>query len=112
MANPNIEKGFSRNKSLSNTLRKEGKSSEPFEVMLSALTLEEIIGLKLECSMRLTNGKLYGFNLWSNSVNILKEALYNAVISITDTNIEIRRILGINASSWLEIKRKFDTNKE
>ena len=62
--------------------------------------------------MRLTNGKLYGFNLWSNSVNILKEALYNAVISITDTNVEIRRILGINASSWLEIKRKFDTNKE
>lgn len=112
MASPNIEKGFSRNKSLSNILRKEGKSSEPFEVMLSALTLEEIIGLKLECSMRLTNGKLYGFNLWSNSVNILKEALYNAVISITDTNVEIRRILGINASSWLEIKRKFDTNKE
>jgi|TARA_R110000796_G_scaffold252028_1_gene384898 hypothetical protein len=112
MTNPNIEKGFSRNKSLSNTLRKEGKSSEPFEIMLSVLTLEEIIGLKLECSMRLTGGKLYGFNLWSSIVDISKEALYNAVISITDTNVEIRRILSINASSWIEIKRKFGTNKE
>lgn len=112
MTNPNIEKGFSRNKSLSNTLRKEGKSSEAFEIMLSALTLEEIIGLKLECSMKLTNGKLYGFNLWSKIVDIAKEALYNAVISVTDTNAEIRRILGINPSSWIDIKRKFGIDKE
>jgi hypothetical protein len=98
MTNPNIEKGFSRNKSLSNTLRKEGKSSEAFEIMLSALTLEEVIGLKLECSMKL--------------VDIAKEALYNAVISVTDTNAEIRRILGINPSSWIDIKRKFGMDKE
>ena len=112
MTNPNIEKGFSRNKSLSNTLRQEGKSSEAFEIMLSALTLEEVIGLKLECSMKLTNGKLYGFNLWSKIVDISKEALYNAVISVTDTNAEIRRILGVNPSSWVDIKRKFDTDRE
>ena len=112
MTNPNIEKGFSRNKSLSNTLRKEGKSSEAFEIMLSALTLEEVIGLKLECSMKLTNGKLYGFNLWSKIVDIANEALYNAVISVTDTNAEIRRILGVNPSSWVDIKRKFGTDKE
>ena len=112
MTNPNIEKGFSRNKSLSNTLRKEGKSSEAFEIMLSALTLEEIIGLKLECSMKLTNGKLYGFNLWSKIVDIAKEALYIAVISVADTNAEIRRILGVNPSSWVDIKRKFDIDRE
>ena len=112
MSNPSVEKGFSRNKSLSNTLRKEGKSSEAFEIMLSALTLEEIIGLKLECSMKLTNGKLYGFNLWSKIVDIAKAALYNAVISVADTNAEIRRILGVNPSSWVDIKRKFDIDRE
>ena len=112
MTNPNIEKGFSRNKSLSNTLRKEGKSSEAFEIMLSALTLEEVIGLKLECSMKLTDGKLYGFNLWSKIVDIAKEGLYNAVVSVTDTNAEIRRILGVNPSSWIDIKRKFGIDKE
>ena len=112
MTNPNVEKGFGTNKSLSNKLRKEGKSSEVFEIMLSALTLEEVIGLKLECSMRLTNGKLYGFNLWSKIVNITKEALYNATVSVADTNVEIRRILGINQRSLVEIKKKFDTNRE
>jgi hypothetical protein len=112
MSNPNIEKGFSRNKSLSNKLRKEGKSSEAFEIMLSSLTLEEVIGLKLECSMRLTNGKLYGFNLWSKIVNIAKEALYNATVSVAETNIEIRRILGINQRSLIDMKKKFKIDKE
>ena len=78
--------GFAKNLLFSNIVRSEGKSSEEFEVMLSALTLEEIIGLKLECASRLTNGKLYGFNLWSNTVAIVKEALFNSVISITNTN--------------------------
>ena len=112
MTNPNIEKGFSRNKSLSNTLRNEGKSSEAFEIMLSALTLEEVIGLKLECSMKLTNGKLYGFNLWSKIVDISKEALYNAVISVSTTNKEATRILGINEQTFKALKKKYKIREE
>ena len=87
--------GFCNDLSFSDKLRTEGKSNEAFEIMLSALTLEEIIGLKLECSSRLSNGKLYGFNLWSNTVAIVKEALFNSVISIASTNKEATRILGI-----------------
>ena len=112
MTSPNNKKGFSKNRTFSNQLRQEGKSSEAFEIMLSALTLEEIIGLKLECSMRLTNGKLYGFNLWSKTINIVKEALYNATVSVSDTNAEIKRILGISQSSLKGIKKKFDIDKE
>jgi hypothetical protein len=112
MTNPNIEKGFSKNRTFSSELRKEGKSSEAFEIMLAALTLEEVIGLKLESSMRFTNGKLYGFNLWSKTIDIVKEAVYNATISIADTNVEIRRILGVSQSSLKDIKKKFDTNRE
>ena len=76
--------------------------------MLSTLTLEEIIGLKLECTSRLTNGKLYGFNLWSNIVDITKEALYNAVISITSTNKEASRVLGITTQTFKSLKRKYN----
>ena len=76
--------------------------------MLSALTLEEIIGLKIECASRLTNGKLYGFNLWSNIVDITKEALYNAVISITSTNKEASRVLGITTQTFKSLKRKYN----
>jgi len=104
--------GFCNDLSFSRKLRKKGKSNEAFEIMLSALTLEEVIGLKLECASRLTNGKLYGFNLWSNIVNIVKEALYNAVISITNTNKEATRVLGINEHTFKSLKRKYNIREE
>ena len=104
--------GFCKDLSLSGKLRSQGKSNEAFEVMLSALTLEEIIGLKLECSSRLTRGRLYGFNLWSNIVDIAKEAVYNAVISVSSTNKEASRILGINEQSFKSLKRKYKIKEE
>ena len=104
--------GFCNDLSFSNKLRNQGKSNEAFEVMLSALTLEEIIGLKLECSSRLTGGKMYGFNLWSKVVDITKEALYNAVISVSATNKEATRILGINEQTFKSLKRKYNIREE
>tara|TARA_R110002020_G_scaffold161268_1_gene346219 strand:- start:200 stop:559 length:360 start_codon:yes stop_codon:yes gene_type:complete len=104
--------GFCNDLSFSNKLRNQGKSNEAFEVMLSALTLEEIIGLKLECSSRLTAGKMYGFNLWSNIIDISKEALYNAVISVAKTNKEATRILGINEQTFKALKRKYNIREE
>ena len=100
--------GFCKDISFSRKLRQEGKSSEVFEIMLSTLTLEEVIGLKLECASRLTNGKLYGFNLWSNIVDLTKEALYNAAISIAKTNREAAIILGINIQTFKGLKRKYN----
>ena len=104
--------GFCNNLSFSQNLRNQGKSNEAFEVMLSALTLEEIIGLKLECSSRLTNGKLYGFNLWSNTVALVKEALFNSVISIASTNKEATRILGVTDETLKVLKKKYRIKKE
>ena len=52
------------------------------------------------------------FEISGVPIDIAKEALYNAVISVTDTNAEIRRILGVNPSSWVDIKRKFNTDRE
>jgi hypothetical protein len=105
-------KGFCEDLSLSHKLRREGKSSEQFEIMLSSLTLEELIGLKIECASRLSNGKLYGFNLWSNIIDITKEALYNAVISVTKTNKEATRILGINEQTFKTLKKKYKIREE
>ena len=104
--------GFCNDLSFSNKLRNQEKSNEAFEIMLSALTLEEIIGLKIECSSRLTGGKMYGFNLWSNVVDIIKEALYNAVISVAKTNKEATKILGINEQTFKTLKRKYKIREE
>ena len=103
--------GFCNDLSFSRQLREQERSNEAFEIMLSALTLEEIIGLKLECSSRLTNGKLYGFNLWSNTVAIVKEALFNSVISIASTNKEATRILGITEETLTTLKKKYNIKK-
>ena len=80
--------------------------------MLSALTLEEVIGLKLESASRLAGGKMYGFNLWSNIIDITKEALYNAVISVAKTNKEATRILGINEQTFKTLKKKYKIREE
>tara|TARA_Y100001963_G_C6723794_1_gene420413 strand:- start:132 stop:485 length:354 start_codon:yes stop_codon:yes gene_type:complete len=104
--------GFCTDLSFSGKLREEGKSNEAFEVMLSALTLEEVIGLKLECASRFTAGKLYGFNLWSNTVALVKEALFNAVITMANTNKEASRILGVNDETLKTLKRKYKIKQE
>ena len=107
-----INKGFCEGLSLSDKLRREGKSSEEFEIMLASLTLEELLGLKLETASRLSAGKLYGMHLWSAIVQITKEALYNAVISISKTNKEATRILGINDDTFNILKRKYNIREE
>ena len=104
--------GFCNDLSFSRKMRAEGKSNEAFELMLSALTLEQIIGLKLECASRLTGGKMYGFNLWSNTVAICKEALYNAVISVASTNKEACRILGLTEETFKTLKKKYKIREE
>ena len=94
--------------SLSEALRASGKSNEAFEVMLSALTLEELIGLKIECASRLTAGKMYGFKLWYSTTKIIKEAVFKAVISLAHTNIQAIRILGISLMTFNLLRIKYD----
>ena len=69
--------GFSKDLSFSNNLRKQGKSNEAFEIMLSALT----------------------------------EALFNSVISITNTNKEMTRILGITDETLTVLKKRYNIKK-
>ena len=106
------QQGFNRNLSFSKRLRKEGKSSETFEILISSLTMEELIGLKLECASRLTNGKLYGLNLWASMVEITKEALYNAALSVTKTNKDASRFLGINNRTFNFLKKKYNIEEK
>ena len=52
--------------SVANKLKSQGKINEKFEIMLSSLTLEEIIALRLELAAKTVNYKLYGTNIWKN----------------------------------------------
>ena len=94
--------------SIANKLKKEGKINEKFEVMISTLTLEEIIGLRLELAAKSVNYKLYGANIWSALPNIVQEGVLRYVYSAARTKGEIASFLGINKSSLKKLLKKYD----
>tara|TARA_R110001592_G_scaffold347593_2_gene641210 strand:+ start:799 stop:1188 length:390 start_codon:yes stop_codon:yes gene_type:complete len=82
--------------SMANKLKSENKINETFEVMLSSLTLEEIIGLRLELAAKSVNYKLYGANIWSALPNIVQDGVLKYVYSAARTKGEMASFLGIN----------------
>lgn len=96
------------NYSISRDLRKNNKSNDYFEIMLSALTLEEIISLKLELSFKSLGVQIYGFNLWNSLPNICREALLKYTISISNTKAEMARYLGLSYSEIMYLLKKYN----
>ena len=94
--------------SISNKLKSEGKIDEKFEIMLSSLTLEEIIALRLELAAKAVNYKLYGTNIWQNLPNIVQESVLKYAYSAARTKGEIASLLGINKSSLKKLLKKYD----
>tara|TARA_R100000008_G_C3570269_1_gene161649 strand:- start:210 stop:602 length:393 start_codon:yes stop_codon:yes gene_type:complete len=94
--------------SIANKLKKEGKINEGFEIMLSCLTLEEIIGLRLELAAKSVNYKLYGLNIWHTVPNIVQEGILKYVFSAAKTKGEMASFLGINKSYLKRLLNKYD----
>ena len=111
--------GRNKNYSISKKLRKQGKSSEEFEIIFNNLSLEEVIGLKLELtSHKHFNKKLYGVPIWYRISNIIKDALLKYALSATHSKREAARFLGLNESSMkkninkYKIDNYFEYNKD
>ena len=99
-------KGRNESYSLRNKLKKNKKITDDFEVMLSSLTLEELIGLKLELSSSYINNKLYNFPIYKSIKYITKESCLMFALSSTRTIKDAASFLGINESDLRkEIKR-------
>ena len=103
-------KGKNKDHSISRKLRKENKSNDEFEVMISSLTLEELIALKLEVASRTVNGKLYGLPLWRTLPNVTKDAMLKCAYSITNSQGEAARFLGINVKELKQLINKYKTD--
>lgn len=107
----NRKTGSNLNYSISNKLRKDGKSSEEFEILLNDLSLEEVIGLKLELSSKYAlKGKLYGAPIWSSLKNIIKDAVLKYAVSATRSKREAARFLGIQESSLHLLLKKYNVD--
>ena len=105
------KKSNSESYSVSRILRLEQRSNVEFEKMLSNLSLEEVISLKLEISARELKGKLYSFPLWQAVPHIAKDAVIKFSISTTKTKGDAARLLGVTPENFYKLCKKYDVEK-
>jgi len=94
------------NYSLINKLKRDRKINEDFLDVMSSLTLEELIGLKLEQASRLLSGKLFNFPIYKAMPEICRNAMFKWVVSVSETKKEAARVLGIDRSDYLKLEKK------
>jgi phosphoribosylaminoimidazole carboxylase (NCAIR synthetase) len=94
--------------SIANKLKSEGIIDEKFEIILSSLTLEEIIGLRLELAAKSVNYKLYGTNIWQSVPNMVQDGILKYVYSAARTKGEMASFLGINKTSLKRLLKKYN----
>tara|TARA_R110000824_G_scaffold398960_1_gene603681 strand:+ start:618 stop:998 length:381 start_codon:yes stop_codon:yes gene_type:complete len=93
--------------SIINKLKKENKINEEFQAIVSNLTLEDLIALKLELSTRPVKNRLYGLPIWNNLVRITQEAVLKYAISATRTQGEAMRFLGLKPGNFHRLMKKY-----
>ena len=76
--------------------------------MLSSLSLEEVIGLKLELSTKPVNNRLYGIPIWFNLTEIVRDAIFKYAYSATRTQVETMHFLGLKHNEFHIQKKKYD----
>ena len=100
--------GANKDYSVIRKLRNEGKTNERFESMMGAISLEELIALKLELASRTIGGKLYGLPLWYSLPDIVKDAVLKYALSAARTKMEAARFLGVNKEYFYRLTKKYD----
>ena len=103
-----LRKGRNTYYSLSKKLRQEKKSNDEFETMLANMTLEEVIGLKLELATKSVNGKLFGIPLWYSLHSIVQDAVLKYTFSASRTNGEAMRFLGLKKTELKKLAKKYN----
>jgi DNA-binding protein Fis len=101
--------GIHKHYSLSKKLRREDRSSDDFEVMLSQLSLEEVIGLKLELATKTLNGRQFGLPVWRSLHPIVKDAVLKWIFSASRTQASAASYLGLNMAEYKKIIKKYGT---
>ena len=94
--------------SIKNKLKKEGKYNDNLEIMITMLTLEELIALKLELSTKIVNSKLYGIPIWKNLYRISKAAALKYALSCARTKTEAALFLGMNYKTLEERIKRYE----
>ena len=89
-------------------LRREQRSNDEFEIMLSQLTLEEVIGLKLEIASKTLDGRLFGLPIWASLHSIVQDAVLKYTFSAARTQGEAMRFLGLKKVEMKKLLKKYN----
>ena len=101
--------GLIRNVTISRKLYEEGKITKDFENILSNLTFEEIIALKLELSSKMLKSTFIGAPLWYNLQYIVKDAVLKYAYSIANSSREAAALLGLPKYKIRKLLYKYRT---
>ena len=102
---------MSEDRSYGKYLRDQNKINDEFEAILSHLTLEEIIVLKLELAAKLTGGKFYGNYLLKATKHIADEAIIKYALAACQTKTSAARFLGVNVKHLRAIMKFYRTEE-
>ena len=102
-------RGKNNRYSLVKKLREDGKSTEEFEIMINNLSLEEIIGLKLELASKAFGGKSYGLPIWQSMKEIVQDAVLKYTLSACKSKREAARFLGLRHQNFNKLIKKYET---
>ena len=92
-------------------MRRERKINDQFLNVLSSITLEEIIALKLELAIQMTKHKFYNFPLWKALPSICKDAVLRFTLSACQSKRDGARMLGIDIREFDKLLKRYDTEK-
>ena len=100
-----------KNHSFISLMKRDRRINENFMNILSTLSLEEVIALKLEISIQNTNNKLYNFPLWSAMPNITRDALLRYAMAACQSKRDMARFLGIPINKFGDILKRYNTER-
>ena len=94
--------------SLSNKLKRENKTTDDFEIALNKLSLEEVIGLKLELASKMFGGKCFGIPIYKSMRDIVNDAVLKYALSACRTKKEAARFLGLSSQNFNKLLKKYN----
>lgn len=107
----NLKRSKYAHYSISRKLRKEGKSNDEFETMLSVLPLEDVIALKLELATKPMGGRLYSIPVWKILPEIVKESVFKFAYSCCRSQAEAMAFVGLPEEKFYRLRRKYDIKR-
>ena len=92
-------------------MKKKKRVDDQFLSILSTLSIEEIISLKLELSAKLIKHKFYNFPIWRSLPSICKDATLRFVLSASQSKRDGARMLGIDIREFDKLLKRYNTEK-